>query len=189
MGARPVGRAGSRGGSPISPAVANSAGQLYAFGANYTGQLGSATNTNTANPNPAPALVGLAGATGTVVQVAAGDSHSLAVTSTGQLYAFGYNNFGQLGIATNSGTENPNPTPALVGLPGATGPVAQSAAGADFSLAVTSTGQLYAFGYNFDGQLGIAANVNPNPTPTLVELPGETGPVVEVAAGGPIVWW
>jgi alpha-tubulin suppressor-like RCC1 family protein len=178
-----VGLAGALGvmGVASAPAIANSAGQLYAFGANYTGQLGSATNTN---PNPAPALVGLPSATGPVVQVAAGDSHSLAVTSTGQLYTFGFNNFGQLGIATNSGTEDPNPTPTLVGLPGATGPVVQAAAGTEDSVAVTSTGQLYAFGDNFYGELGFATNTNANPTPMLVRLPGETGPVVQVAAGG-----
>ena len=102
------------------------------------------------------------------------------MTSTGQLYAFGANDFGQLGSATNNGTGNPNPTPTLVSLPGATGPVTAIAAGADHSLAVTSTGQLYAFGNNSYGQLGNATNngnAKPNPTPTLVSLPGATGPV------------
>jgi alpha-tubulin suppressor-like RCC1 family protein len=163
-----------------------STGQLYAFGENDYGQLGSATNNGTANPNPTPAQVSLPGASGPVVQIAAGAFHSLAVTSTGQLYAFGYNYYGQLGNATNNGTANPNPTPAQVSLPGASGPVVQIAAGAYFSLAVTSTGQLYAFGYNYYGQLGSATNnktTNPNPTPTPVGLPGASGPVVQAAGG------
>jgi hypothetical protein len=42
----------------------------------------------------------------------------LAVTSTGQLYSFGDNSFGQLGFPFNSGTANANPMPALVELPG-----------------------------------------------------------------------
>ncbi len=49
--------------------------------------------------------------------MAAGNDHSLAVTSTGQLYAFGENNYGQLGSASDSGTTNANPTPTLVALP------------------------------------------------------------------------
>ena len=53
----------------------------------------------------------------------AGGYHSLAVTSTGQLYAFGLNNDGQLGSMANNKTAEPNPTPALVTLPGANGPV------------------------------------------------------------------
>ncbi len=58
------------------------------------------------------------------------------MTSSGQLYAFGSNYYGQLGITTHSGEGTPNPTPALVTLPGATGPVTQVAAGANFSLVV-----------------------------------------------------
>ena len=49
-----------------------------------------------------------------MTQIGAGFSHSLAVTSSGQLFAFGKNYYGQLGSATNNGTTNPNPTPALV---------------------------------------------------------------------------
>ncbi len=171
---------------PVAAAGAP-AGGVLAFGYNFDGQLGSATNNGTTNPNPTPTLVGLPGAIGTVTQVAAGANHSLALTSSGQLYAFGYNFSGELGIATNSGTPNPNPTPTLVALPGQSGTVTQIAAGATHSLAVTSSGQLYAFGDNRYGQLGSAANNgtnNPNPTPTLVALPGQIGAVAQIAAGG-----
>ena len=161
-------------------------GQLYAFGDNLYGELGNATNTGTGDPNPTPALVVLPGQSGPVTQIAAGGSHSLALTSSGQLYAFGDNREGQLGRATNSGTEQPNPTPALVILPGQSGPVTQIAAGADHSLVLTSSGQLYAFGDNFYGELGNVTNNgtnNPNLTPALVSLPGQSGPVTEIAAG------
>src|SRR6202011_5378324 len=144
------------------------------------------TNNGTFNANPTPTLVTLPGATGPVVQVAAGYEHSLAVTSAGQLYAFGLNHDGELGNATNNGTSNPNPTPTLVTLPGATGPVVEAAAGEYQSLAVTSSGQLYAFGMNYYGELGSPTNNgtgNPNPTPALVTLPGATGPVVDAVAG------
>ena len=167
--------------------VLTSGGQLYAFGENEAGQLGSATNDGTTNPNPTPMLVSLPGQSGPVTQIAAGGSHSLAVTSSGQLYAFGANNFGELGSATNSGTNNPNPTPALVSLPGQSGQITQIAAGGSHSLVATSGGQLYAFGLNNLGQLGSATNngtTTPNPTPALVSLPGQSGPVTQIAAGG-----
>ena len=159
-----------------------STGQLYAFGYNEDGQLANATD----DANPTPALVGLPGQTGPVVQVAAGAYHSLAVTSTGQLYAFGENYFGQLGNVTNNGNFNPNPAPVLVGLPGQTGPVVQVAAGYTDSLAVTSTGQLYVFGENDFGELGNATNSgtdSANPTPVLVGMPG--GASVDTVARGP----
>jgi alpha-tubulin suppressor-like RCC1 family protein len=161
-----------------------STGQLYAFGVNPFGELGTWVNAGTTNANPTPALVGLPGATGPVTQIAAGEDHSLALTSTGQLYAFGFNDFGQLGTPTNSGTFKPNPVAALVVLPGASGPVTEIAAGSYHSLALTSTGQLYAFGKNQSGQLGITPNNDANPTPALVGLPGASGPVTQIAAGG-----
>jgi len=162
------------------------AGQVFAFGLNNDGQLGSTANTATKNANPTPTPVALPGATGPVVQIATGVNHSLAVTSTGQLYAFGLNQYGQLGGANAVGSKGANPTPTLVTLPGATGPATESAAGLNYSLAVTSTGQLYAFGDNRYGQLGNANNngvAAANPTPTLVALPGATGPVTQVSAG------
>jgi Regulator of chromosome condensation (RCC1) repeat len=91
-----------------------SAGQLYAFGENKFGQLGNAMNINTEAPNPTPALVGLSGATGTVTQVAVGFGHSLVLSAAGQLYAFGDNDYGQVGNAINIGTGAPNPTPTAV---------------------------------------------------------------------------
>ena len=128
--------------------VVTSSGQLYGFGDNPYGQLGNATNNGTTTPNPTPTLVTLPGQIGTVVQIAAGAYHSLVVTSSGQLYAFGHNEYGQLGNATNNGTTTPNPTPTLVELPGQIGPVTQVAAGVGHSLAATASGQLYAFGLN-----------------------------------------
>jgi hypothetical protein len=162
-----------------------STGQLYAFGRNFYGQLGSTTDngSDTANPTPAPLV--LPGASGPVSEIAAGADHSLAVTSTGQLYAFGSNRFGQLGNPAGSGTELANAAPLRVSLPGASGPVIQVAAGFAHSLALTSTGQLYAFGSNELGQLGSAGNsgtTNPTP-PTPVVLPGASGPVIQIAAG------
>ncbi len=163
-----------------------STGQLYAFGSNTYGQLGSTTNEENANANPTPTIVNLPGASGPVTQIAAGTWHSLALTSTGQLYAFGDNGFGQLGSTANNGNGTANPTPMIVGLPGASGPVTQIAAGADDSLALTATGQLFAFGDNAYGQLGNIANSgteNANPTPTIVSLPGASGPATQIAAG------
>jgi alpha-tubulin suppressor-like RCC1 family protein len=171
------------GGEFFSLAV-TSTGQLYAFGSNFSGELGTKTNYRTDAPNPTPALVTLPGATGPVTEVAAGGRHSLALTSTGQLYAFGSDIEGQLGMPPSGLLSDPTPT--LVSLPGATGPVSAIAAGAYFSLAATSSGQLYAFGENVYGQLGNPTNDltdEPNPTPTLVTLPGEVGPVIQVAAG------
>jgi hypothetical protein len=70
-----------------------------------------------------------------VIHVAAGDDHSLALTSTGQLYAFGGNHFGQLGSAINVGMDTPNPTPSLANFPDGT-TIDTMAAGVKFSLSL-----------------------------------------------------
>ncbi len=167
--------------------VLTSTGELYTFGENQFGQLGRAANSGTENANRVPERISLPGASGQVVQIAAGYEHSLALTSTGQLYAFGANRYGELGNATNMGTQIPNPAPTPVLLPGASGQVVQIAAGVEESLALTSAGQLYAFGGNRYGELGRAANVEtplPNPTPVPVSLPAAAGPLRAIAAGG-----
>ncbi len=158
-----------------------SSGQLYAFGANGEGQLGNANN-DASIANPTPTLVNLPGS---VAQIAAGEDFSLALTSGGQVYAFGNNEYGQLGDITNNGTTAANPTPALVGM--SAGRVTQIAAGFDFSLALTAGGQVFAFGDNNYGQLGDGNNsgtTTANPSPAQVPLPSSAGPAVQIAAGG-----
>lgn len=167
-------------------AVLTSTGQLYTFGGNYYGQLGNSTNSGTSNPNPTPATVSLPASSGKIVQIAAGSSHTLALTSTGKLYAWGYNFEGQLGNTTNNNTFNPNPTPALVGLPSGSGAPRQIAAGDRDTLVLTSSGRLYTFGYNGFGQLGRGANTgtyNPNPPAPLV-LPAAAGTAITAFSRG-----
>ena len=156
--------------------VLTSANELYAFGVGSTGALGPATNATTATP----VTITLPGASGRIVQITAGSSFSMALTSTGQVFAWGSNQFGQLGVATNSGTTNPVFTPAPLALPGATGPAVQISAGGFHALVRTATGQVYAFGRNTAGELGSAANQLPNPTPALVPLPERA---IQVSAG------
>jgi hypothetical protein len=52
-----------------------------------------------------------------LTQITAGSFHSLGLTSTGQLYAFGDNYFGELGSPAHNFTSEPNPTPTMVDLP------------------------------------------------------------------------
>ena len=79
-------------------------GQLYAWGENSEGQLGYSTSMKT--PNPMPALVTLAGASAGIIRVGVGRFHTLALTASVQLYAFGANYFGQLGNSNNNKASN-----------------------------------------------------------------------------------
>ncbi len=163
-----------------------STGQLYAFGENQYGQLGNAAGNGGEGADPTPTLVQLPAGSGPVVQVAAGAEHSLVLTASGRLYAFGDNRYGQLGNSTNAGIDAANPQPALVSLPAGSGPVVQIAAGAEHSLVLSASGRLYAFGSNDAGQLGVPAGSGSeaaNPAPAQVSLPPASAQPVAIAAG------
>jgi alpha-tubulin suppressor-like RCC1 family protein len=158
--------------------VVTSTGQLYAFGGNSEGELGNGGYNYEGVWTPEE--IALPGAKGGAVQVAAGEYHSLVLTSSGQLYAFGDNHSGQLG----DGSTTSRRTPEQITLPGATGKIVKIAAGWEFSLALTSSGQLYAFGNDEDGQLGNGeSNDSPHPTPEQITLPGIVGSIDQISAG------
>ena len=110
--------------------------------------------------------------------VAAGWDQALALTSTGAVYAWGLNRYGELGDGTTKNSD----VPVLVDFPsGVT--ITQVAAGAYHSLAVSSTGTVYEWGLNSDGQLGIGTTID-QLTPTLVTFP--PGALAHDVAGGDV---
>lgn len=117
---------------------------LYAWGLNYRGQLGDGTTINRSTPDKVIFPPGVTSVTG----IAAGYSHSLAITNDG-LYAWGDNFNGELG----DGTRINRSSPVKVALPPTVTMVIQVAAGRNDSYAITNDG-LYAWGSDFAGQLG-----------------------------------
>ncbi len=77
-------------------------GQVLAMGANDAGQLGNGAN---ASPDASAALVKVVDNAGRpikhIVAIAAGDSHSLALSREGVVYAWGDGSAGQLGDGSN----------------------------------------------------------------------------------------
>jgi alpha-tubulin suppressor-like RCC1 family protein len=150
-------------------------GKVLAFGANQYGEVGKPANSDA---NPTPTVVG--GLSG-VTAIAAGAFFSLALRGDGTVWGFGLNSLGQLGTTTNSGTSTPNPTPLQADV--LSGIIAISGHGFHgLALKGGGTGTVFAWGKNQWGQLGKAANLVANPTPTQVTLPGTTG-ATGIAAG------
>lgn len=125
-------------------------GTVYAWGYNGAGQLGNGHVD--INNHPTPTKVLFPGAV-TIRAVAAGWYHSLALTSTGNVYAWGLNQSGQLGNGTFSKL---NATPGKV-LQASGQPlqhIVAIAAGVYHSVALDSSGNVWAWGDDFYGQLG-----------------------------------
>ncbi|MCX6875987.1 MAG: cadherin-like beta sandwich domain-containing protein [Verrucomicrobia bacterium] len=156
-------------------------GTLASWGSNTYGQLGNNSTTNSS----VPVMVDQSGvlADRTVVAVAAGGSHSLALCSDGTLAAWGYNNYGQLG---NNGTTNGN-VPVQVDQSGvlAGKSITAIAAGDSHCLALCADGTLCAWGSNNQGQLGDDSNNNSS-VPVAVNLSGVLAgrTITAVSAGG-----
>jgi len=119
----------------------NSSGQLYAWGINSSSDIG---NGLTNSGYFAPQRVGTAS---NWVSIAAGANHTLAINSNGRLYAWGKNDYGQLGIGNNTNQNVPVPVDS------ATNWIYVEANGSH-SFAIKSNGELYAWGNNGNGQLG-----------------------------------
>ena len=113
-----------------------------------------------------------------VTKLAAGSGHALLLKSDKTVWAVGANSRGQLG--DGSTTDRPFPVPAS-GLSN----VANIAAGDDeFSVAVKEDGSVWAWGLNFNGQLGPgggAMNFDPHPTP--LQVTGLPNGMTNIAAG------
>jgi alpha-tubulin suppressor-like RCC1 family protein len=149
-----------------------STGSVLAWGGNQYGELGDGTSTNSDVPVQVRLPAGVK-----VTAVAAGGSQSLALTSTGQVLAWGGNAAGQLGDGSTAASD----VPVKVRLPAGI-KVTAIAGGCFQSLALTSTGQVLAWGGNAAGQLGDGSTAASD-VPVKVRLPAGIK-VTAVAAGG-----
>ena len=136
-------------------------GYTYTWGCNNYGQLGNNSSSNSSAPvrvrdpaSPRDTSKGLQ-----ATQISGGYYHSLAVGSDGYTYAWGYNQWGQLGNNTIS-NYSANPLPAHVRDPSSPNDASkglkatQVSAGYSHSLAVGSDGYAYTWGANGSGRLG-----------------------------------
>lgn len=127
-------------------------GSLYAFGYGGQGLLGQGSTANSA----APVQVKLpAGTSVTAISMGSGgqtatdgDASAMALTSTGDVYAWGANRFGQLGVGTRTTTT----TPTRITFP-AGAKISAVAAGGSTGYAVSTAGVMYSWGSGLEGRL------------------------------------
>ncbi|MFA4986437.1 MAG: hypothetical protein WC712_07635 [Candidatus Brocadiia bacterium] len=162
-------------------------GAVYAMGGNTEGQLGLGDNSHKYTPLLVTGLSGKG-----VVEVAAGQAHSLARCSDGSVYAWGRNTKGGLGLGHSTSKNTPQLVSGLSGV----GAV-KLTAGRYQSFALCSDGSVLACGYNGNGELGLGDNTDRNTPQPVSSLSGEG--VIDIAAAwdycfafcldGPIYAW
>lgn len=146
--------------------VLYSNGELKASGTNDVGQLGDGTNNNSTS------LVTVSKIDYQASKIAAGATHNLVLMTDGTVKAWGSNFYGQLGI-NSSITSYPVPKSVTT-----LSNITAIACGLNHCLALTSSGNVYAWGENSKGQLGIGTTTNAK-KPTLINLTN----VSEIACG------
>lgn len=146
-------------------------GTVWAWGYNGSGDLGNGTNDYANHPLPAQ-VPGPAD----VTMISRGAYHTLALQSNGVVLVWGDNSYGQCGDS-GSNAYQWTATP-VAGLSNVTA----VAAGGAHSLALDASGNVWAWGSNGNGELGLGVNdTDLHPVPTIV--PGLSN-VIALAAGG-----
>lgn len=145
-------------------------GRAWAWGSNSHGQLGDGTTGSRSTP-------GEVSGAATFSSVAAGDSFSLALDDGGAAWGWGANNVGQVGNGDGGFGIVSSPAPVDSDVQYST-----VLAGGTHDLAVTSGGDIHAWGLNLHGQLGFDTDMFYADSPGLVEGVGEIE-VTSAAAG------
>lgn len=144
-------------------------GRVWTWGSNAHTQLGYGFNGPYYAPysaSPYPVSMGLAGPAD-LVAVAGGDTHSLALSADGSVWAWGGNALGQVGNGSTSDVSFA--TKVLSG-------VTAIAAGRNHSLAIKTDHTYAGWGANSSGQLGLGTPTPPGvgiTTPTTVQFLNE----------------
>lgn len=145
-----------------------SGGGIKCWGFNGLGQLGDGTIVDRHTP------VDVVSLTSGMAAIAAGDTHTCALTIGGGVKCWGRNNHGQLGDGTTINRYTP------ITVSGLSSGVTAITAGGDYTCAVTTSRGVKCWGDNEWGQLGDGTTVNRY---TPVDVSGLSSGVASITAG------
>ncbi|XP_016101416.1 RCC1 and BTB domain-containing protein 2-like isoform X2 [Sinocyclocheilus grahami] len=148
--------------------------EVFALGTNCSGCLGLGDTQSTIEPRRIDILCGKK-----IVSLSYGTGpHVVIATADGEVYSWGHNGYSQLG----NGTTNHGLTPALVSTNLIGKRVTEVACGSHHTIALTTEGEVYAWGYNNSGQVGSGSTAN-QPSPRRVSSCLQNKVVVNIACG------
>ena len=149
--------------------VLSSNDRIFTWGYNLYGQLGDGTLTVKNTPLEITSSFNLIGSE-TITQVSSGGNHSSAISSNGRVFTWGYNLYGQLGDGSTIDKTTPVEITTGFNLIGSE-TITQVALGNNHSIAISSTGRIFTWGYNNNGQLGDGTTIDKN-TPLNITSTG-----------------
>ncbi|KAJ4704613.1 ultraviolet-B receptor UVR8-like [Melia azedarach] len=143
-------------------ALVTDTGALLTFGWGLYGQCGHGSTNDQLKPACVSSLTGIQ-----VEQIVAGLWHTMCISVEGRVYAFGGNQFGQLG----TGADQAETIPKLLDAPSLENKRAKVVScGARHSAMLTDDGQVLSWGWNKYGQLGLGDSIDRNiPSPVHID--------------------
>eukprot|EP01096_Ripella_sp_DP13-Kostka_P002363 TRINITY_DN13185_c0_g1_i1.p1 TRINITY_DN13185_c0_g1~~TRINITY_DN13185_c0_g1_i1.p1 ORF type:complete len:381 (+),score=110.58 TRINITY_DN13185_c0_g1_i1:24-1145(+) len=154
--------------------VVTERGGVYSFGSGDSGRLGIGVMDNVLYPVVIPVLNPL-----NIQQISAGPDHAAALTVEGALYTWGYGSNGRLGHGADTDLAVPTRVELLERKH-----IVRVSCGGHHTAVITDRGELYSFGWNFYGQLGIPDAPDDCMEPSLVNFPMPAGGrFIEISCG------
>lgn len=151
-------------------------GHVYSFGFGSFGNLGLGKLINEQNKNIPTLIPGL----DNIIRISTGAYYSLVLNNRGQVYAFGGNEFGQLGVGDHHIKNIPTLILGFDNIIEISAGNNFTGIGRDNSLLLDDEGHVYTFGYNCHGWLGLGNSRNTNvPTKILI-----LNNIIQIAACG-----
>lgn len=160
-------------------------GDVRCWGLGTSGRLGYGNTTTLGDDaGETPAALGNVDVGGTVVQIAAGGSHTCALLDDGAVRCWGLNGVGQLGYG-NITAVGDTELPSSVGPVDLGGAAVQIVAGAEHTCALLEGGSVRCWGRGTAGRLGYGDtfNVGDNEVPSAKGSVNLGGAAVHIAAG------
>jgi alpha-tubulin suppressor-like RCC1 family protein len=161
-------------------------GRVVTWGFDNDGRLGQGTTNHTEQPGYVLSLSSGQPISG-ILAISAGYNFGMALSNAGQIYAWGNNDWGQIG--QNFSGSNTRQTKAVlvkaVDGNGILSDIKMFSAGGNHALALDGGGKVYSWGYAQNGELGDGANhprVNESPLPAAVVSATGTGQLSGISA-------
>lgn len=139
-------------------------GDIFSCGCGLRGALGHGDVNSYENPKLIEALAGIK-----IIDIAAGSFHSVAVSSFGDMYTWGWNTNGQLGVGESTtklslkekvkNHQQVFTTPQLVEIEDELEPITNVHCGCKHTIARTENHRLFVAGSNRMGQLGLSKGI------------------------------
>lgn len=159
-------------------------GQLYGFGRNNFGQTGLGVMSKLADSAIHPSTpILMPSAPKDLISINYNQNHSLAIDDSGQVYSWGEDKYGQLGRGENGYNNCSRHCRLDIDKITTLDDALMISAGYKHNLVLTKEGDVWAMGYNKEGQLGDGTTSNSS-TPVKVDFSGaqNVGHIIQVVA-------